>query len=401
MTGGPLAGVRILDLTSVVMGPFATQILAELGAEVIKVESPAGDDMRHVGPMRNPGMGHIFLHANRGKRSVVLDLKTPAAREALLRMARDFDVLISNMRPAAMKRLGLGYETVAARNPQIIYVSCCGFGQRGAYAAKPAYDELIQGAAGVPWLMQEHGAAAPSYAPVLLADRLTSVHAAYAVAAALYARERTGSGQAVEVPMFEAVAQFILGEQLSGLTFDPPLGDAGYARLAHRRPYPTKDGHLCVLVYKDKHWKSFLAAVGEPERLEQDERFATPTSRAQHIDEVYAYVADVMRTRTTAEWRAVLDEADIPNQPMNSPADLLADPHLRGAGFIGDEEHPTEGRLRTMRAPTSWSGTPPGRLAPAPRLGEHTVEVLRDAGYSDPEIEALLREGAAAAPGKA
>jgi crotonobetainyl-CoA:carnitine CoA-transferase CaiB-like acyl-CoA transferase len=397
---GPLDGVRILDLTSVVMGPFGTQILAGLGADVIKVESPEGDNMRHVGPMRHPGMGHIFLHANRGKRSVVLDLKKPAARDALLRMAQNADVLISNVRPAAMKRLGLDYATVAARNPRLVYVSCCGFAQRGPYAAKPAYDDLVQGAAGIPWLMQEYGAATPCYAPVTLVDRLTGLHAAYAVAAALYARERTGKGQAVEVPMFEAAVQFVLGDHMGGLTFDPPIGDAGYARLltAHRRPYETSDGHLCLLIYNDKQWKSFLTAIGEPERFERDERFATQTNRARHIDEVYAYVAEVMRKRTTAEWQKLLDEADIPHQPMNSPADILADPHLRATGFIAEETHPTEGRLRRLGTPTSWSGTPPGVPAPAPRFGEHTVEVLREAGYSDREIDALLRERAVFAP---
>jgi crotonobetainyl-CoA:carnitine CoA-transferase CaiB-like acyl-CoA transferase len=268
-SNGPLAGVRILDLTSVVMGPFATQILAGLGAEVIKIESPEGDNMRHVGPMRHAGMGHIFLHANRGKKSVVLDLKQSSAREALLRMVSGADVLTSNVRPAAMRRLGLDYETLAARNPRLIFVSCCGFGQRGLYAPKPAYDDLIQGAAGIPWLMEEYGTSTPCYVPVTLADRLTGLHAAYAVAAALYARERTGKGQAVEVPMFEAVSQFVLGDHMGGLTFDPPIGDPGYKRLltAHRRPYATKDGHLCVLIYNDKHWKSFFAAIGEPERL--------------------------------------------------------------------------------------------------------------------------------------
>jgi crotonobetainyl-CoA:carnitine CoA-transferase CaiB-like acyl-CoA transferase len=397
MTTGPLAGVRILDLTTVLMGPFATQILAGLGAEVIKIEPPEGDGIRHIGPMRNPGMGHIFLHVNRGKRSVVLDLKQPAARDALLRLAQNADALVSNVRPAAMRRLGLDYDTVAARNPRIVYVSCCGFGQRGPAASKPAYDDLIQGAAGVPWLMQQAGAPAPAYAPVTLVDRLTALHAAYAVSAALYAREKTGKGQAIEVPMFEAAAQFVLGDHLGGLTFDPPIGPAGYARLLtpHRRPYQTRDGYLCLLIYNDKQWKSFFAAIGEPERFERDPRFSSQTARGEHIDAVYAYVAEVMRTRTTADWERMLDQADIPHQPMNSPADLLADPHLRATGFVAEEHHPTEGRLHTLAAPTSWSGTPLSTPAPAPRLGEHTVEVLREAGCSASEIDALLATGAA------
>ena len=397
MPSGPLAGVRILDLTTVLMGPFATQILAGLGAEVIKVEPPEGDGIRHIGPMRNPGMGHIFLHVNRGKRSVALDLKQPAARDALLRLAQRADAMISNVRPAAMKRLGLDYDAVAARNPRIVYVTCCGFGQRGPSAAKPAYDDLIQGAAGIPWLMQRAGAPAPAYAPVTLVDRLTALHAAYSVSAALYAREKTGKGQAVEVPMFEAATQFVLGDHLGGLTFEPPIGEPGYARLLtpHRKPYETRDGHVCLLIYNDKQWRSFFAAIGEPERFERDPRFSSQTARGEHIDAVYAYVAEVMRTRTTAEWERLLDDADIPHQPMNSPADLLADPHLRATGFVAEEHHPSEGTLHALAAPTSWSGTPLGVPAPAPRLGEHTVEVLREAGCSAGEIEALLASGTA------
>ena len=396
---GPLAGVRVLDLTSIIMAPFATQILAGLGADIVKIESPEGDYMRHVGPMRNAGMGHIFLHANRGKRSVVLDLKQAAARAALLRMAASADVFITNVRPQAMKRLGLDHAALEAGNPRLIYVSCTGFGQRGPYADKPAYDDLIQGATGIPWLMQAYGAPEPCYTPLTLADRLTGLHATYAITAALYAREKTGAGQLVEVPMFEAVTQFVLGDHLGGLTFDPPLGDAGYARLltGFRRPYATRDGYLCALMYNDKQWKSFFAAIGEPERFERDPRFATHSARAAHIAEIYAYVADVMRTRTTAEWREALDAADIPNQPVNSPAALADDPHLRATGFIGVEDHPTEGRLRIMGNPTAWSDTPTGPVAPAPRLGEHTVAALREAGYSEPEIEALLRAGAARA----
>ncbi len=399
MNSGPLAGVGILDLTTVLMGPFATQLLACLGAEVIKVEPPEGDGIRQIGPMRNPGMGHIFLHANRGKRSVALDLKQPAARTALLRLAEGADVFISNVRPAAMKRLGLDYEALAARNPRLIYVTCCGFGQQGPAAAKPAYDDLIQGAAGIPWLMQQAGSAAPAYAPVTIVDRLTGLHAVYAVCAALYAREKTGKGQAVEVPMFEAAVQFVLGDHLGGLTFAPPLGDPGYARLltAHRRPYETRDGYLCVLVYNDKQWRSFCAAIGEPERFERDARFASQTARGEHIDEVYAWLAGVLRTRTTAEWARLLEAADIPHQPMSSPADLLEDPHLVATGFVRTEDHPSEGALRALGNPVSWSATPPAAPAPAPRLGEHTIEVLRAAGLSTAEIEGLLASGAARA----
>lgn len=392
---GPLAGIRVLDLTTVVFGPYATQLLAELGAEVIKVEPPDGDNMRHVGAMRHAGMGHIHLNLNRGKRSLVLDLKRPAAREAVLRLAERADVMISNVRPAAMKRLGLDYDAVSARSPRIVYVSACGFSQRGPYADAPAYDDLIQGATGVPWLMQRYGEPEPCYAPVLLGDRLTGLHAAFAVCAALYARVHSGRGQAVEVPMFEAVAQFVLGDHIGGLAFVPQHGEPGYSRLLarDRRPYRTADGWLCVLIYNDKQWRSFCTAIGEPERYAHDPRFSSHAARAKHIDQVYGWVAEVMRTRPTVEWRRLLDAADIPNQPINSPADVLADPHFAATGFVREELHPTEGRLRALGVPTGWSATPPGHPAPAPRLGEHSRECLREAGYSDGEIAALIAAG--------
>jgi crotonobetainyl-CoA:carnitine CoA-transferase CaiB-like acyl-CoA transferase len=397
---GPLAGVRVLDLTSVVFGPFATQLLAELGAEVVKVEAPEGDNMRHSSPARTHGMGALFLNLNRGKRSVVLDLKQAEAHEALLRMARSSDALISNIRPRALARLGLDYETVREENPSIVYVLCVGFGQSGPYAERPAYDDLVQGSVGIPWLMQESGALRPSYVPLTLVDRIAGIHAAYALAAALFERERSGRGQVVEVPMFEAIAQFVLGDHLGGLTFDPALGGPGYDRLLvpDRRPYPTADGHLCVLVYNDKQWRSFLAVVGEPERFEADPRFASQADRARHYDEVYAYVAEMMRTRTTAEWAQALADADIPHMPMNSLEDIVADAHLRRVGFLRDQEHPTQGRLRTIGSPTSWSASGSPEVSPAPRLGEHSVEVLRELGYADEVIEAMLRHGATAVP---
>lgn len=396
-TSGPLAGVKILDLTSVVMGPFATQILAQLGADVIKVETPEGDNMRHVGPMNHAGMGPIFLHANAGKRSIVLNLKHPEGREAALKMAEGRDVFISNVRPQALTRLGLDYEAVRQRNPRIIHVSCCGFDQDGPDAARPAYDDLIQGATGVPWLMGQYGSPEPAYVPTTLADRVTGLHTVYAVTAALYARSHSGVGQAVVVPMFEAMAQFILGDHMAGLTFEPPIGEPGYARLLtpHRKPYLTSDGMLCVLIYNDKHWKSFFEVIGETEGLARDPRFSTHSARAANIDEVYAEVARLMRTRTTAQWRGLLDAADVPNMPMNSPEDLLVNPQLRATGFVSDMVHPTEGPMHTLAHPTKWSATPPARsFSPAPRLGEHTRQLLEEAGYTLERINTLLEQGA-------
>jgi crotonobetainyl-CoA:carnitine CoA-transferase CaiB-like acyl-CoA transferase len=393
---GPLSGVKVLDLTSVVLGPFATSILASMGAEVIKVETLDGDTMRHVGPMKNPGMGHIFLHANAGKQSVVLDLKTADGLEAALRLAEQCDVLISNVRPAAMARLGLAFEAVQARNPRLIYVSCCGFDQSGPYAAKPAYDDLIQGAAGLPWLMQQYGAPEPCYAPVTLADRVTGLHAVYAVTAALYEREKTGTGQAVVVPMFEALTQFVLGDHMAGLSFEPAMGEAGYARLLtpHRKPYKTADSYLCVLIYNDKHWRSFFDAVDEAIALKTDPRFITHTARAAHIDEVYAEVSRLMLGRSTAQWQALLEKADIPNMPMNSATDLLHDTHHLATGFIRAIDHPSEGRIRSTGAPVKWSNhtrVPPP--SPAPKLGEHTRQVLQGLGYDAATIERMMSAG--------
>ena len=396
-TSGPLAGVKILDLTSVVMGPFATQILAQLGAEVIKVETPEGDNMRHVGPMNHAGMGHIFLHANAGKKSIVLNLKHAEGREAALKMAEGCDVFISNVRPQALSRLGLDYEAVRLRNPRIIHVSCCGFDQDGPDAARPAYDDLIQGATGVPWLMKQYGMPEPAYAPTTLADRVTGLHTVYAVTAALYARSQSGVGQSVVVPMFEAMAQFILGDHMAGLTFEPPIGKPGYARLLtpHRKPYATSDGMLCVLIYNDKHWRSFFEAIGESDGLGRDPRFVTHSARAANIDEVYAEVARIMGTRTTAQWRTLLDAADVPNMPMNSPEDLLVNPQLRATGFVSDTVHPTEGPMHILAHPTKWSATPPARrFSPAPRLGEHTRQLLEEAGYTPARINTLIEQGA-------
>jgi crotonobetainyl-CoA:carnitine CoA-transferase CaiB-like acyl-CoA transferase len=389
---GPLSGVRIIDLTTVVMGPFATQILADLGADVVKVEPPEGDVLRHIAPMRHPGMGHIFLHHNRNKRSIVLDLKQPQGREALLRLARTGDVLVYNVRPQAMRRLRLSYEEVAAVNPRIIYVGAYGYGEAGRYAGQPAYDDLIQGRSGLPHLLLEAGADRPRYVPTAISDRITGLATVNAVTAALYSRERTGKGQAVEVPMFETLTHMVMGDHMGGRTFDPPMEPYRYERMLapHRQPYATKDGYVCVLVYNDKHWRSFFRLIGREDLFESDSRFSSQEARSRNISQVYEFVAGEMVKRTSAEWLRVLMEADIPVTPLNSVDDVMGDPHLLESGFYVSTEHPTEGKLRAMRTPDRWSGTPPGALRPAPRLGEHSVEILGEAGYTIAEIEAMI-----------
>ena len=375
---GALAGVRVIDLTGVVLGPYATQILGDYGADVIKIEPPGGDIMRHAGPMKHPGMGHIFINANRNKRSVVLDLKEPEQREQLLALCQTADVLTYNIRPASMARLGLSYDTLHAINPRLVVCGAYGYSEGGPYSDWPAYDDLIQGAVGMPWLMTQSGSHEPRYAPTTFADRVTGLNMVHAVMAALIARYRTGVGQHVEVPMFECLLQFVLGEHLSGETWQPPIAPMGYARMlsANRKPYATRDGHLCALMYNDTHWQAFANLIGQPDLFQTDARFASHAERMQHIDALYAFVGQHMRSRTNAEWMKDFTAHDIPVMPMMKLDDLLTDPHLTATQGWLDVPHPFEGMLRQLRPPVRMSATPTGVWRPAPRLGEHTEEVL-------------------------
>lgn len=389
-----LDGIRVIDMTSVLMGPFASQSLGEMGADVIKVEAPQGDLVRQIGPGRHADMGPVFLNANRHKRSVVLDLKQPAGLAALQALLRDADVLMYNVRPAAMERLGLGYEAVAALNPRIVYAGLLGFGQDGPYAAKPAYDDLIQGACTLPHLIARASGGIPRYVPTAMADRIVGLTAVGGILATLLARERSGRGDRVDIPMFETMVGFTLGDHLGGQTFDPPLDGGGYARhlSPERRPYRTRDGHVCALVYNDQHWQRFLRAIGRESLLTEDERFATFAMRMQHIDHVYGELARIFETRTTADWLALLEAADVPCLPMHDLISVQRDPHLQATGFFGQEEHPSEGTIRTMRPAMRWQQTPPPPTRPAPRPGEHTREVLAEAGLSDTQVARLLAE---------
>jgi crotonobetainyl-CoA:carnitine CoA-transferase CaiB-like acyl-CoA transferase len=399
---GPLQGVKVIDMTSVLMGPYATQILGDYGASVIKVESPGGDITRQIGPARNPGMGPVFLNANRSKRSLCLDLKQPAGREVLLRLAKNADVLVYNVRPQAMARLKLDYDSVAAVNPGIVYAGMFGFGQDGPYAAKPAYDDLLQGASGLSHLIARAGDGTPRYVPTAMADRVVGLSAVGAILASLLHRQRTGRGQQVDIPMFETMVGFVLGDHLGGLTFEPPLDQGGYARhlSADRRPYRTSDGFISVIIYNDKQWDSFFAATGR-EDLRKHPMFADFAARMVNIDAVYAELGRIFETRSTAEWLKLLTEADIPTMPVHDLQGLLQDPHLVKTGFFAAADHPTEGAIRSMRVAATWSDTPavPERLAP--RLGEHSREILTEAGFSAEEIVKLEAEGAAHAAPKA
>ncbi len=396
---GPLNGVKVIDLTSVMMGPYATMILADYGADVVKVESPDGDIVRAIPPMRTPGMGAMFLQGNRNKRSIALDLKIPSGRDALLRLAATADVFVHNVRPAAMARLRLGADDLLARNPRLVYASLHGFGESGPYAGRPAYDDLIQGLTALPALVGQI-TGEPRYSPATLADRIVGLNAVHAILAALLYRDRTGEGQSIEIPMFETMAQFVLGDHMSGRSFEPPLGPPGYSRLLtpHRRPYRTRDGHVCVLIYTDKHWSSFFRALGEGFSEAQDPRFNNLSARVENYDLVYKWLADLLVTRTTADWLALFEQADIPSGPMHDLDALIDDPHLAAVGLVQAIEHPDEGEVRLVGPAATWSRTPPSIYAPAPRLGEHAEAVLREAGFDTTEIDRLQQSGALRLP---
>ncbi len=389
---GPLAGIRLLDLTTVQMGPWCTRILADFGADVIKVEAPGGDSSRYTGVPRHRGMSGTFQHNGRGKRSIVLDLKQPEARAAILKLIPGVDALASNIRQAALARLGLDYESIRKINPKIVYLSMVGYGSAGRYAGRPAYDDLIQAASAIPTLLQR-STGEPRVIPMAAIDRIVGGAAANALLAGLLCQARTGQGQMIEVPMFETMAQFVLSEHMQGQTFDPPTSPAGYPRTLSRsrRPYASKDGFIAVLPYNDGQWKRFFEAVGKGHLLEDDPRFADIGARTANIDALYDMIAEEVKTRTNAEWLALLQENDIPCMVPHTLESLMEDPHLDDAKFFHWVDHPSEGRIRIMREPSTWSETIPplaGRFAP--RLGQHTREILAEAGLNAETIGDLL-----------
>jgi len=383
---GPLRGVRVLDLTTVVMGPAATQVLGDLGADVIKIESVTGDSMRWVGPWRHPGMGPLFLQANRNKRSVVLDLKTEAGRGRLLALARHADVLVSNVRPQALKRLGLDYSALAQINPRIIYCAAVGYGSEGPSSGQAVYDDLMQAASGIAGLFGRVDGA-PRYAPINICDRVVGLYVVNAVTSALYHRAITGEGQDIEVPMFETMAQFVLADHIGGGAFVPPEGEMGYERLLSRTrgPYRTKDGYLCLVVYLDRDWRAFGNLVGRPDLMDVDERFSTQAIRTRHAELMGDFLAEHTPSRTTAEWLEVLREVDIPACAVNNIEDLFDDPHLKAVDMFQEVEHPTEGCLKVARFPVRFSRSPASIRRLPPNLGEHTEAVLAamDGGPSE------------------
>jgi crotonobetainyl-CoA:carnitine CoA-transferase CaiB-like acyl-CoA transferase len=387
---GPLAGVRVIDTTVNVLGPVATQILGDMGADVVKIETPHGDPNRDTGPHRHPGMSAMHMNVNRNKRSVTLNLKRPEALEALMRLVETADVFVHSMRPAAATRLGISYAAISARNPRIIYASGPGYRQDGPQRDYPAFDDVLQGESGIAALMgQVNGE--PRFYPTVIIDKLCGYVLASSISMALFARERSGLGQEVQVPMFETILAFNYLEHLWGAAFDPPLEPGiGYVRLLtkHRRPYKTLDGHICVLAVHDEQWRRIFPVLGRPDLLD-DPRFCTTVARVQHYDELYALVGEQLKLKTTAEWHELLDEEDIPNGPMRTLAELLHDDYLNETGFFQHYQHPSEGPVCTLAPPVHFSATPAGVHRLPPRLGEHNREVLGDLGYDEAQIANL------------
>jgi len=390
---GALSGYRIIDLTSVAFGPYATQILGDNGADVIKIESPAGDITRDIQPARSRGMGSFYLNANRNKRSLVLDLKKPAGRAVVLRLLKDADLIVHSVRQDAMDRLGLSYADCRAVKPDIVYVAGVGFRPGGPYAGKAAYDDIIQGLSGMVAMMALT-TGEPRYVPASIADKIASTHLVYAMTMALLHRERTGEGQQVDVPMLESLVGFNLVEHAAGMLFDPPLGEPGYSRsrAPFRKPFATKDGYVCMLPYTQAHWQRFFKLTGRPDMVD-DERVTDAVKRSQSFDALYRIAAELAAGWETEALLKALDEADIPAGRVNDFADLFTDPQLTSTGFLHTEEHPTEGRIVVTENPISFSKSPGGIRSLAPRMGAHSVELLREAGYTDGEIDALLQDG--------
>lgn len=395
MAGGPLESIRVVDLTSVVVGPLATQILADHGAEVIKVEPKAGDLVRVMnGRSVTPGMGAKFLHLNRNKRSIVLDLKHPAGHAALLKLIERSDVMIWNNRPPSMARLKLAYDDVRAANPRIIYCGLFGFGQEGRYRDKPAYDTIIQGAGGMAALHHLVGGE-PRFVPMVVADKVVGLIAVQMIAMALYRRERTGEGCSIQIPMFENLVKFVLEEHMYLKTFEPPLGPTGDPRILDpsNRPIPTRDGYLSISANTDEQAFAFFDAIGRPE-LKTDPRFCSVPARFAHVKEYFQVRMDALKAKTTAEWLAAFDRLDVPAMSYNTLDSLLEDPHLKDVGFFELKDHPTEGKTRSMRLPNKWSCGVRREWSPAPKLGQHSVEILREAGYDDAAIDSMIAAGA-------
>ncbi len=390
---GPLSGVKIVDLSTVVFGPYATMLLADMGAEVIKVETGKGDTMRHAGKAPAPGMGGVFMALNRNKRSVTLDLSKPASKRAFSRLLETADVFFHNVRSGGIKRLGFDYESVKSLNKDIIYVHGVGYGSQGLYGGRQAYDDLVQAASGFADLVVMRDGGDPEYVPSIVADKTAGLHATYATIAALFHRERTGQGQFVEVPMLEAFTMFNLVENLYRKTFLPPTGGMGYTRSINpnRKPYPTKDGFISIVPYNDEQWAQFFE-VGGRAGVMDDPRFATYEQRTDNIGDLYAIIREVSGTKTTDEWLELLGSLNIPAMRYNKLDEVLEEPHLKSVGFFTERDHKNAGKYISMAHPVRFEQSPAEVRSDPEMLGESTGQVLKEIGLSDAEIELVAAE---------
>jgi crotonobetainyl-CoA:carnitine CoA-transferase CaiB-like acyl-CoA transferase len=389
---GPLAGIRVIDVTTVVLGPMVAQILGDMGADVIKVETIDGDSTRHIGPGRTKAMGSYFATLNRNKRSLAINLKKPAAREALLRLVETADVFVHNMRAGAARRLGLDYGSLAKRNPKLVYASASGFRKGSSMQEFPAYDDLIQGMSGTASLNAGPDGA-PRYVPMVLVDKLTGTVLASMIGMALFHRERTGQGQEVHLPMMETILSFMLIEHMQHGVLGEPEKGLGYPRMLtpHRRPYRTKDGYISVIAHSNAQWGKLFEAMGVPDLI-GDPRFSSVSARSANIDALYATLTEGMPRRTTAEWLGELRPADIPCGPANTLADLFNDEYLKETEFFVSAEHPTEKHVLVPAIPARFSASPPNLQRLWPVLGEHTRGILREAGCSEAEIDDIMAD---------
>lgn len=387
-----LKGIRIVEVGAVVLGPYAGQLLADLGAEVIKVEPPEGDIARDSHPKAQSG-GSLFVNNNRNKKMLAVDLKRPEGRAALSRLIAGADVLMHNMRVEAAERLGLGFEAVAAVNPRIIYCAAIGFGQGGRYRRRPAFDDIIQAASGIAGLAAATGGA-PRFVPTILADKVAALHAVYGILAALVARANGREGAiCVEVPMFEALVAFLLNEHLAEATFDE-AGRTGYPRVLspNRRPFRTADGWIAVLPYTTQQWLRFFEEIGRRD-VSAEAWFQDPATRQSRIEELYAMVAEALPERTTGDWIAALEARDVPCSMVNGMDDLLADPHLADVDFFAVPEGFPEGIVRALPQPVIFQGIEKGPDAPPGAIGADTREILKQCGHDDAAIDALIAAG--------
>lgn len=387
---GTLDGIRVVDLTTVIMGPWAAQQLGDMGADVIKIETIAGDMTRYNGPRRSEGMASFYLSANRNKRSIALDITTEEGREALFRIVETADVVMHNMRPQVSKKFGFSYEAFAARKPDIIYCAAFGFRSDGPMAERPAYDDIIQAACGIAQL-QTITSDQPRFVPTIIADKASSMQVLTGILAALVSKERTGEGQAIEVPMFESMVDLVMVEHMNGGAFEPPIDQLGYPRLLNtmRKPYATQDGYLAVLPYTDQNWNDLFRVAGREDMIGHP-HFVDHATRIKHSQENYGLLADIIATKTTKYWQTELDKVNVPVQAVNTMEDLLEDEQLAATGFWQVLDHPTEGKMRFASPPIQFSKTPSSIRKLQPHLGQHSAEILAEAGYNDDEIKSMM-----------